>query len=221
MRRFDAVIFDMDGVLIDSEPLHFEVLNAVLGLDGQSLTREENEAFIGTTSEFMFSTLIARHRLPRSVADYLTLYDAMLLRALEQPRAPQPGVERLIACAREREMRLAVASSSRRLWIDATLHSLSLGSTFEVIVSGDDVLRSKPDPAIYTLAAERLGVPPSRCLAIEDAPNGVTSARRAGMPVLGVRTPYTAHLQLEGALQVVNSLTEIDLCQYAGEITPA
>jgi HAD superfamily hydrolase (TIGR01509 family) len=211
MTRFDAIIFDMDGVLIDSEPLHFEVLNEVLSLDGHTLSRAENEEFIGTTTEAMWATLIARRGLVRPMAEYRALYDEILLRVLRQPREPAPGVLALIQRARQLGMRLGVASSSRRLWIEATLGSLGLSESFDTLVSGDDVVRGKPDPQIYLLAAQRLGLSPRRCLAIEDSPNGVQSARAAGMAVLGVRTSYTAHLRLEGAERIVDSLAELDL----------
>jgi HAD superfamily hydrolase (TIGR01509 family) len=203
----------MDGVLIDSEPLHYEVLNTVLGRDELHLSRAENEEFIGTTSEVMFATLIERYHLPRSVGEYIAWYDQTLLAALAQPREPRPGVLGMMRYACQKGIRLGIASSSRRLWIDATLLALGLAGAFNAIVSGDDVPRSKPDPAIYRLAAARLDVPPSRCLAIEDSPNGVQSARDAGMSVLGVRTPYTAHLQLDGVVGTVDSLTELDLDQ--------
>jgi HAD superfamily hydrolase (TIGR01509 family) len=108
-------------------------------------------------------------------------------------------------------MGLAVASSSQRLWIETTLRSLGLNAAFSVVVSADDVERGKPDPAIYRLAAERLGVAATDCLAIEDSPSGVVSARAAGMTVLGVRTLYTAHLHLDGAERIVDSLSELDL----------
>jgi HAD superfamily hydrolase (TIGR01509 family) len=215
MRSFDAIVFDMDGVLIDSEPLHFEVLNRVLATDGQTLNREENEEFIGSTSEAMWTTLIARRGLPRSVADYKAQYDEMVLSVLQRPLDPAPGVIGLVKRARELGLRLGVASSSRRVWIDATLRALGLSAAFDTIVSGDDVERSKPDPQIYLLAASRLGVRPDRCLAIEDSPHGVQSARAAGMAVLGVRTSFTAHLKLEGAERIVDSLAELDL---SGEV---
>jgi HAD superfamily hydrolase (TIGR01509 family) len=211
VRRFEAVVFDMDGVLIDSEPLHFEALGSVVGRDGVQLSRAENEEFIGTTVEATFSKLIAGYGLPRSLAEYTCLYDDAVLEVLAQPRPPEPGVVALIASARHLDMRLAVASSSRRVWIDATLRSIGLSDAFDVIVSGDDVSHGKPDPEIYLLAARCLGIPPKDCLAIEDAPKGVQSARRAGMTVIGVRTQYTAHLSLDGALQIVDSLTEVDL----------
>jgi beta-phosphoglucomutase-like phosphatase (HAD superfamily) len=123
----------------------------------------------------------------------------------------------LVTRGRELGLRLGVASSSRRIWIDATLSSLGLAGTFDAIVSGDDVERGKPDPRIYLLAAQRVGIPPPRCLAIEDSPNGIESARQAGMVVLGVRTAYTAHLRLDGAERIVDSLAELDI---SGELLP-
>jgi beta-phosphoglucomutase-like phosphatase (HAD superfamily) len=87
--------------------------------------------------------------------------------------------------------------------------SIGLHGGFEAIVAGDEVTHGKPDPEIYTLAAQRLALPPALCLAIEDSPNGVLSARHAGMTVLGVRTPYTAHLTLDGATHIVNSLADL------------
>lgn len=217
MSHFEAVIFDMDGVLIDSEPLHFAVLTEVLAAVGHTLTRAENEEFIGTTTEAMFSTLIARHALPGTVRDYETRYDVGVLRVLQEPHAPAPGVTALVERLRERGVRLAVASSSRKLWVEATLRALGLTDTFGVVIAGDDVEHGKPDPAIYLLAARRLGVAPDRCLAIEDSPNGVQSARAAGMRVLGIRTEYTAHLHLDGVVRTVDSLADLDL---NGEVFP-
>jgi beta-phosphoglucomutase-like phosphatase (HAD superfamily) len=89
-----------------------------------------------------------------------------------------------------------------------------MSEAFDAIVSGDEASVGKPDPEIYLLAASRLEVDPTRCLAIEDAPNGVASARAAGMTVIGVRTPYTAHLTLDGVLQTVDSLADLDLRQF-------
>jgi HAD superfamily hydrolase (TIGR01509 family) len=215
MSRFSAVVFDMDGVLLDSEPLHHGVLNELLARDGLVLERPEYERFIGWTTEAMFETLISEHGLGQSVGEYSARYADLVLRVLQEPLEPAPGVVALVQRLRELEMGLAVASSSQRAWIEVTLRSLGLTALFDTIVSADDVERGKPDPAIYLLAAKRLEVAPGRCLAIEDSPSGVLSARDAGMTVLGVRTPYTAHLQLEGAERIVDSLAELDL---SGEV---
>jgi HAD superfamily hydrolase (TIGR01509 family) len=214
MRRYDAIVFDMDGVLLDSEPLHYAALNTALGRDGLRLGRDEYEHFIGTRTEAMLSDLIARYQLPRSQAEYLRDYDAAVVEQLQEPRSPADGVGALMQFARGLGMRLGLGSSSRRLWIDATLRSLGLAGAFDAIVSGDEVSVGKPDPQIYLLAATRLGIPPTACLAIEDAPNGVASARAAGMTVLGVRTPYTAHLQLADVMETVDSLADLDLDQW-------
>jgi HAD superfamily hydrolase (TIGR01509 family) len=221
MRRFEAVIFDMDGVLIDSEPLHFAVLHDLLAAEGHAYTRADNEEFIGTTTEALFVTLIPRLALPGSIAEYEARYHAAVLRVLGQPHDAAEGVTTLVHRLRELGVRIGVASSSHRAWIGATLRSIGLSGMFDAIVSGDDVEHGKPDPSIYLLAAKHLGVDPERCLAIEDSPNGVASARRAGMAVLGVRTPYTAHLPLDGATRVVDSLSELDLAHDPTTLIPA
>jgi HAD superfamily hydrolase (TIGR01509 family) len=212
MACIDAVIFDMDGVLVDSEPLHYRVLNQVLlDADGYTLTEAENEEFLGTTTKAMFDTLIARHALRHSIAEYVQAYESALLELLQQPLIPQPGVMAFIEQCAERGLALAVASSSKRSWVTTTLQSLGIAHWFGVVVSGDDVVHGKPDPEIYLLTAARLAIRPERCLAVEDAPNGVASACRAGMMVLGVRTSSTAHLRLEGVLRSVDSLEGVRL----------
>ncbi len=211
MGRFAAVIFDMDGVLIDSEPIHFAVANEVLGAVGHSLSRAENEEFIGTTTDYFWDELIERRRLPHTRLYWQQRYDETVLRVLSHSWPAAPGVLDLVRRLQDMGTLLGVASSSNRAWIDATLHSIDLSGAFQACAAGDDVARGKPAPDIYLLCAQRLAVESEQCLAIEDAPNGVLSARRAGMTVLGVRTPYTAHLQLDGAARVVDSLAELDL----------
>lgn len=208
--RFRAAIFDMDGVLVDSEPLHLQAINRILEREGHHLSEEENLRFIGTTLEFTWTELASRFGLTRPLDYYFDAYDRVILELLQQPLTPAPGSGELIADLRERGLRLALASSSRRSWIEAALKSLRLDGSFEVVVSGDCVSRSKPDPEIFLLAAQRLEVEPRRCLAIEDSPAGVLAARRAGMAVLAVRTPFTAHLAMHDADWVVDSLLTFD-----------
>src|SRR5215208_4373673 len=110
MAAFDAIIFDMDGVLIDSEPLHYDALHHVLAHDGYDYTRAENEQFLGTTTEATFSALISRHGLPGSVFDYGLRYETAVLGLLQQPRPPQPGVSALMDFARARGVQIGLAS---------------------------------------------------------------------------------------------------------------
>lgn len=215
-RRSDAVIFDMDGVLLDSEPLHFEALRSVLATDGFDWSETDNEELLGTTVHDTFVIIGTRRPLTRPIESYLTVYEAAVLEVLSRPLQPSLGVKELLDDLQARRIPLAVASSSRRSWIEATLRSLGIDQYFGVVVSGDEVDRGKPAPDIYLRASEILGVPPERCTAIEDAPNGVLSAHNAGMRVIAVRTPYTRHLTLEGADEVVDSLDQVDLDDIVG-----
>ena len=200
----------MDGVLLDSEPLHHVVLNEVLAAEGRTLSFDDYRPYIGTTLEYTWSDLIERFALAGPVTAYIERYDAGILESYRRHSVPAPGVRALLPLLTARGLRRAVASSSRTVWVEAALTALGIRREFELIVSGDMVTRSKPDPEIYLLAAEQLAVAPSACLAIEDAPKGVASARAAGMAVVGVRTAYTSHLSLDGAVTVLDDLTQFD-----------
>ncbi|MBI2761069.1 MAG: HAD family phosphatase [Chloroflexi bacterium] len=205
-----AVVFDMDGVLLDSEPLHHIVVNDLLAEDGVSLDSEQYKAYLGTTLECTWQDIIHRYSLPRDIGHYVGRYDDAIIESYRRHSVPAPGAVALVAGLRARGLKLAVASSSRTAWVEMALEALGVRHQFDAVVTGDMVTQSKPDPEIYLLAAERLGVDPARCLAIEDAPKGVISARTAGMTVVGVRTEYTAHLTLEGADTVLDDLTQFD-----------
>jgi HAD superfamily hydrolase (TIGR01509 family) len=200
----------MDGVLLDSEPLHHVVVNDLLAEYGHTIGEEIYHSYLGTTLEYTWQDLIHRFDLPQTVDYYRTRYDEAILESYRKHSVPSPGVVELVAGLQQRGLKLAVASSSRTVWVETALEKLGLRPAFEAVVTGDMVTRSKPDPEIYLLAAERLGVDPAHCLAIEDAPKGVASARAAGMTVVGVKTDYTAHVTLEGADVVLESLTEFD-----------
>jgi HAD superfamily hydrolase (TIGR01509 family) len=216
MGALAAVVFDMDGVLVDSEPLHFVAMNTALGTVGESIEEAEFNQFLGTTTDLTLTTLIRRRQLSITLAELLPRYDAALLAALAVPHPPEPGVVDLLASCRRLALRVGLASSSRQLWIAATLRALDLVDAFDVLVGGDDVTRGKPDPEIYLRAASALEVAPTACLAIEDSPNGVRSAAAAGMRVLGVRTSRTLDVPLPGATWIVPSLTAFDLAAVAG-----
>lgn len=203
-----AVIFDMDGVLVDSEPLHRQVTLDVLGPAATARTEATALEFIGRPVRDMLETLIRRHGLPGRLADYETRYDVLLRNLLAQPRPPREGAAWLLAELRRRGCRLGLASSSIQTWVDAMLASIGLSGQFDVVVAGDAVARGKPAPDVYLLAAERLGVPPSECLVVEDSPAGVNAARAAGMAVVALLTPDVEAARLAGADRLVHSLLD-------------
>lgn len=186
-----AVIFDMDGVLADTEPVHYAAAKEVLGAAGHQHTWEQNHEFFGRTTKDMFLTLEKRLGLGTTLEALMAAYHAAVLRRIEAgPLTIAPGAAALIDELHRRNLPVGLASSSHREWVHATLGALGLRGKFHVMVSGDQVRIGKPDPEIYLLCAARLGIAPERCIAIEDSPAGLLSARRASMLTVGVRTPY-------------------------------
>ena len=213
--RVEAVIFDMDGVLVDGEPLHFEVVRRLLAEESVEFGEGDYRRYLGTTLESTWSDLRERYGLSRSYEWYAEAYDREVVRSYREEAELLPGAEALLGRLTEAAVPLALASSSNREWVDAALDSLGLRRFFAQTVAGDEVSRGKPDPEIYLRAAERLGASPGACLAVEDAPAGIASARAAGMSVVAVRTPMTAGLLLSDATLVIDSLHDFDLAWLA------
>ncbi len=209
-----AVIFDMDGVLVDSEPLQEAALAEFLRRRGKGpLTHGEYEGTIGLGHEAFWGWMIARFALSESVEECLADFHEILLPLLAQLE-PAAGARELVRALADAGVPMAVASSSHRPIVEATLASIGLRDRFTAVVTGGEVSPGKPDPAIYLLAAERLGVDPSRCVAVEDSPHGVRAAVEAGMACLGVVTAYARPESL-GASRVVGSLAEVSPADLA------
>jgi HAD superfamily hydrolase (TIGR01509 family) len=161
LKNISAVIFDMDGVIIDSEPIHFKLERQMFEDLGFSLTTEEHESFLGTNGFEMFNRLKARFGFTDPVETLVEEERTRYLRELESGRIPAvPGVMELIAVLSEAGVLLAVASSAPHEQIDMVLKRYGIAQHFEVRVSGDDVPRSKPNPGIFLRTAELLRMMP-------------------------------------------------------------
>ncbi len=206
-----AVIFDMDGVLVDSEPLHHRTLNEVLAEDGcPGLDVEQYVPYMGTTDVYTWNDLIQRFKLPHTCEYYCDRYDERILLAYRRYSVPAPGAVQALQTFHEHGLPLAVASSSRREWVEACLAALGVRHYVDVVISGDMVTRSKPDPEIYLLAAQLLAVPARACVAIEDAPQGVAAAVAAGMFTVAVASSYPTAASTVDADLRLNSLADLD-----------
>ena len=185
-----ALIFDMDGVLIDSEPLWHEAEIAAAGEAGLVLTPEDCLRTTGLRVDEAVAYWCERHPFlaPRREALMSSTLDR-LVELVSRRGAPKPGVEEVLALARSRGLRLALASSSPYRVIHAVLDALGLAAVFEVIHSAEEEARGKPDPAVYLTTARKLGIEPERCIAVEDSPNGLLSAKAAGMKCIVVPEP--------------------------------
>lgn len=212
MALFRAVIFDMDGVIADSEPTYLEGINQVLARYGVRLSPGENLEIMGTTVEVTWKTVINKFGLPpEKYEECVANYDRAMESLLRARREPLPGVRPLLRELSEREVPYALASSAWPNWIASLLDATGLDGSFEVIVSRTMVEHGKPAPDIYLYAAERLGVPPERCVALEDTPTGLAAAKAAGMFAIQMRGASTAFPPLPGADLVVDTLEDFPL----------
>jgi HAD superfamily hydrolase (TIGR01509 family) len=205
-----AVIFDLDGVLLDSEPLHHHAANVVLTEDGhRPLSLAEYTRYLGTTDEDMWRDLRATRGLGRPHEHYLNRFDRHVLAEYRQHAIAAPGAVDLLDWLTACGLPLAVASSSRAHWVETCLDAIGVRRYFDRVVGGDMVAAGKPDPEIFLVAARQLRAQPARCVVFEDSPAGVTAASRAGMYTIAVCTPYTPPGLAQGAHFTVNSLTEV------------
>ena len=179
-----AVVFDMDGVLLDSEPVHYSVMRDLLAPEGIAWTRDDHERSLGKTIEDTWAGLRARHGADAPVDELAARYDSEMLARYGAGIALLPGALGLLRRLASLDVPVAVASSSHRAWVDAGLRGAGITRYARHSVSGDEVAAGKPDPEIYLQAARGIGVPPAACIAVEDAPTGVASARAAGMEVV-------------------------------------
>lgn len=218
MAKYRAILFDMDGVLVDSEPLFLAAINRLLVQEGvEPVSVEENEEYlIGTTINETWRQLKIHRTLPLPTEEYIRRYDEIVRQVMMEELEPQPGVRELLEVCSRRGLPKAVASSSLHMWVDLKLNAIGLTDAFDAVLGGDDVSRGKPEPEIYITAAERLGVPPAECIAIEDSPIGIAAAVASGAYTIAVRTEYTRNLDVSQAHTVLESLEDFDLSLLAG-----
>ena len=200
-----AVIFDMDGVIVDSEPYSMQALIDILRQYGVEPTENDLRRSYGRRIRDDFLDYFSRYGVTADVNVAIAHKDARYYHLAAGHLQSFPGVMPLLKRLRDQGYHLALASSGDRVKVAFGMQALELHGAFEAIVSGDDVAHSKPDPEIYLTAAQRLGVSPAECVAIEDAPAGVEAAKRAGMRCIAV-TNSVAREQLQTADLIVASL---------------
>jgi len=210
-----AGLVDMDGLLVDSEPLWFEVERAVMARLGGQWGEADQRALIGGSLDRTVSWLLAKAAAPASredVARWLVAEMAALILARGLPL--QPGAGPLLAALDAAGVPCALVTASSRAIMDAVL--TVTGLSFDVTVCGEDVRRGKPDPEPYLLAAARLGVPAAGCVVLEDSPTGIAAARAAGCPVIAVPS---VPVPPRPGLITVDSLEEVGFDRLEGIMT--
>ena len=192
---FAAVIFDFDGLIIDSETPLFDIWQEIYAQHGASLTLEDWQHALGTQGGFdPYADLCTRSGRPVTRARWASWVSREHWRRCEtQPLLP--GVADRLAEARTIGLKTAVASSSQAAWVRPWLERHDLLDAFDAVCTRDDVTAVKPAPDLFLLAARRLGVPPEACLVFEDSPNGLRAARAAGMWAIAVPNILTQPLE--------------------------
>ena len=204
----EAVLFDMDGLLVDTEPLWFETETEVMARLGGPWTEADQERLLGGSMEHTVGYLLAKATRPASPAEVARwMTDGMLRRAAAGRVIIRPGARELLAEVAAACLPHALVTGSQREFTEAVV--TSTGLSFTAIVTGDDVTRPKPDPEPYLLAAKLLAAAPENCVALEDSPNGVTSATAAGCKVVAV--PSLVPIPKAPGRLVTASLSEISL----------
>ena len=209
----DAVIFDVDGVLVDSYAAHFESWKRLGGETGVTLTEAQfAESFGRRSREVIRQHWGSMRHLTDAEVERLDYRKEKLFREILEKDFPgMDGARELIEALATGEMRIAVGSSAPRENVDLVLNRLGVGDHVQVVMTGEDVQRGKPDPQVFLLAAERLRVPCDRCVVIEDAVPGIEAARSAGMKAVALVSTGrdAATLQAAGPDRLVHSLREL------------
>lgn len=207
-----AVIFDLDGVIIDSEPYHLESDKMLMRDYNKDISDDELHNYVGVSSLDMWTELRVKYRLSVTVGELLekhTHYKRYVFsnRKLE----PIDGIKELLAELKYHGISIGLASSSDMEFIVFILKNLGIREYFQVVVSREDVLKGKPAPDIFLKAAELLKVEPDSCTVIEDSEHGVKAAKLAGMRCIGFSNPNSGKQDLSLSDVVVCSISEIDI----------
>jgi HAD superfamily hydrolase (TIGR01509 family) len=205
-RRIEAALFDLDGLAVDSEPLHVEAWRRAMEEAGAGWDPAWIDPYFGTPVSNTAAGLARDHGL--TVERVTELRDRHFDELLAGGVPARPGLAEVVRMFREAGLAVAVVTSGTRDYVERVLRGLGPAIAFDATITREDVLRPKPDPEPYLLGARRLGVGPDACAALEDAPAGLASARAAGMVAVAVPNELTAGMDFRDASYVADDLTD-------------
>ena len=214
MFLFKNIIFDLDGLIVDTEPLHQRAVNAfmqVAGADHQFDTAEYGKIFTGRPIFENAEYMRERFALPQTADQISEAHRALfnVLIADAENLEPMAGLHDLLLWLAHEKIRVAIASSSRPEQVHLIVRNLNLLHHFEIVVGNDGTLKPKPSPDVYLLALEKLGANPKETLALEDSYSGVRAAHDAGLFVIAVPNEFTQHQDFSKADLVMQNLSQV------------
>lgn len=205
-----GIIFDLDGTLLDTEPLYSEATQKVLDPFGHTHSLELKKRCMGGDSRVSAQMTIDEYNLPMTVDEYLSARNVYLLELF--PTSPEiHGAGEFVTALAGKKIPMGLATSSHKHLCDIKLSNKGWGSSFRSIVCGDNpaVKRGKPEPDIFLACAELINIPASHCIAFEDSPTGIKAARAAGMRVVGINSQYVELADLHEADIVIDNYLEL------------
>lgn len=204
----------MDGVIIDSEPIYFEVEQKLFREVGLELTREEHSKYVGRSD--LWKKVTEKHELDIDIDEIHKKEKSQYFNILSTSfdDGPIKGVAEVIKSLHSRGITLVLASSSEMKIIELVLTKFDLIKYFDLRISGDELATSKPHPEIFLKAAEMAGSKPENCLVIEDSANGVNAAKAANMKCIGFKNPNSGDQNLSTADWIINSFDEFKLERF-------
>lgn len=197
MGKIKAVLFDMDGVLIDAKDWHYEALNRALGLFGLGISRYDHlHTFDGLPTKVKLKMLSEQYHLPVELHSFINQVKQQYTEELTELKCrPMFHHEYALSKLRAEGYKIAVCSNSIRFTIENMMRKAALSQYLDLIVSNEDVKKAKPDPEMYNTAISKFQLDPKECLIIEDNPNGIAAARASGAYVLPVATVYDVNYE--------------------------
>ena len=216
-----AIVFDFDGLILDTEEPVYRSWLEVYQAHGEELPFERWVQIVGSTTTGFHPQHHLEERLGRSLPK--EVLDRRIVRRTELVLAQKllPGVVQHIDQAKALGLKLGVASSSTAEWVRGHLARLGILEKFDCVRCRDDVANAKPEPDLYIAVLDCLGVAASEAIAIEDSPNGIAAARRAGLRCVAIPNSITAKLDLSGADVLLSSLAEITLADLLNKVAAA
>jgi len=208
---FKAVIFDMDGVIVDSEPLHIKAERKTLAPFDLNISDEEFHSYMGQTPRILLEGMIKKYSLDTAIDELYAVHIQNLLSLYKMEVEPILGALELISQLKEFGVSLALASSSDMNLIKVVMEKFELTGTFKAVTSGQELDRVKPFPDIFLKTSERLNTPPQECVVIEDSTSGIRAAKAAGMTCIGFRSPNSKNQNYSDADVIVDDLRSVDI----------
>ncbi|MGO8745220.1 MAG: HAD family hydrolase [Thermoguttaceae bacterium] len=216
MPRPRAVVFDLDGLMFNTEDVYFQVGTELMRRRGRQYTRELSEAIMGRPPQVCFETMIRWHALDEDWAAMAQESEEIFIHLLDDYLAPMRGLPELLDALEAADIPKAICTSSSRRLLREALTRFSMEPRFQFTLTAEDITRGKPDPEIYLKAAERFGVRPEEMLVLEDSQTGCRSAAAAGAFTVAVPGEHSLNQDFGTAAVVIESLADPRLYEAIG-----